>query len=140
MDNDYKKTHKRLKVIWKNMINRCYNKDAKDYSYYGGRGISVYNGWKKSFSMFCVWALENGYESDLTLDRKDTDGNYCPENCKWSSWAEQNRNKRQTRKIEINGETKCLKDWCVEFGLNYDTVAMRIHRGMGEKEALGIYE
>ena len=138
MEDGYKKTYKRLQSIYRNMMKRCHNKNNHDYKYYGAKGISVCNSWRQSFPMFCVWALENGYNNGLTLDRKDNNGDYCPENCRWVTWAEQNRNKTQTRNIEINGETKCLKDWCSELNLNYYTVAMRIHRGMNEKEALGI--
>ena len=140
MESEYKETHYRLKTIWKNMITRCYDKKSKDYKYYGEKGVSVYNGWKKSFSMFCVWALTNGYDSNLTLDRIDVNGDYCPENCRWVSMAMQNRNKSQTRNIEINGRVKCLKDWCNELGVNYYTVSQRIHRGKSEIEVLGINE
>lgn len=140
MDEKTKQIYKRLRSIYNNMIRRCYKENVKDYKYYGGKGVKVCRTWKNSFACFCIWALTNGYEENLTLDRVNSNGDYSPENCRWVSWEVQNRNKSQTRNIEINGQVKCLKDWCREFGLNYDTVAMRIHRGMNEKEALGIYE
>ena len=140
MEESYKRTQKRLRAIYKNMIRRCYDEEAKDYKYYGAKGVKVCFSWKSSFASFCIWSLQNGYENDLTIDRKDNNKGYCPENCRWVPMSVQNRNKSQTRKINIGGRTMCLKDWCKELGLNYDMVSMRIHRGMNEKEALGIHE
>lgn len=138
MDEDWRKTHVRLKAIYTNMKRRCQNKKAKDYKYYGGKGIAVCGTWRKSFACFCIWALTNGYENNLTLDRIDSNEDYSPENCRWVSMNVQNRNKSQTRKIEINGQVKCLKDWCNELGLSYHMVTQRIHRGASELDALGI--
>lgn len=138
MEQDLKKLHLRLKSIYNNMKSRCYNENAKDYKYYGGKGVKICSSWRKSFACFCIWALTNGYSDDLTLDRIDNSGDYCPENCRWVNMKKQNRNKSQTRKIEINGQTKCLKDWCKEFGISYHMVVQRIHRGMPELEALGV--
>lgn len=138
--NEYKETRRRLATIRRNMIKRCHDSSAKDYRYYGANGIRVCSVWRRSFASFCIWALQNGYENNLTIDRIDGSGDYSPENCRWVTMSVQNRNKSQTRNIEIDGRTMCLKDWCGELGINYETVAMRIHRGMNEKEALGIYE
>lgn len=134
------KIEKRLRVIRINMLSRCYNKNAKDYKYYGKKGIKVCSAWKQSLASFCVWALLNGYEDNLTLDRKDGSKDYSPDNCRWVPMSVQNRNRSQNRIVEIGGRKMCMKDWCKELGLKYDTVMMRVHRGMGEKEALGIYE
>lgn len=134
------KTERRLRIIRANMISRCYNKSAKDYRYYGANGIKVCPAWKQSLASFCVWALLNGYENNLTIDRKDSSKNYSPDNCRWVPMSVQNRNRSQNRMVEIDGRTMCMKDWCKELGLNYDAVMMRVHRGVREKEALGIYE
>lgn len=134
------KTERRLRIIRANMISRCYDKSAKDYRYYGAKGIRVCPAWKQSLASFCVWALLNGYENNLTIDRKDSSKNYSPDNCRWVPMSVQNRNRSQNRMVEINGRAMCMKDWCKELGLNYNTVMMRVHRGMREKEALGIYE
>jgi hypothetical protein len=95
--------HSRLHTVWIGMKQRCTNPNRFCYEHYGGRGISVCEEWLNSFELFCEWAMANGYKPDAmrgecTLDRIDTDGNYCPENCRWVTNAEQQRNKRKRRK------------------------------------------
>lgn len=89
----------RLYRIWKNMHSRCYNANVGNYSYYGGRGITICNEWLNDFSAFRAWALSHGYQDDLTIDRIDVNGNYYPDNCRWVTMKEQNANQRpRTRK------------------------------------------
>lgn len=90
--------HKRLHSIWRSMKLRCYYEKHNSYKYYGGRGISICEEWRNNFNVFCDWALGNGYADDLTIDRIDVNGNYEPSNCRWATWAEQGKNKRNTPK------------------------------------------
>lgn len=116
---------KRLYSIWKEMKNRCYNKNRKDYKYYGLKGVQICKDWINDFNNFQEWALNNGYSEKLTLDRINANGNYCPENCRWVDMKCQNRNKTNNVKVFYNGETKTLKEWSETLHINYGTLKER---------------
>ena len=82
------KSRSRLYRIWSNIKTRCKNENAENYKYYGGKGIAICEEWSKSFQAFYDWSITNGYKDDLTIDRKDSDCNYCPENCQWITQSE----------------------------------------------------
>lgn len=85
----------RLHQIWSHMKTRCFCPTVKPFEYYGARGITVCNQWADSFEAFRDWALANGYRDDLELDRKDTNGNYEPSNCRWATRTQQMQNTRK---------------------------------------------
>jgi len=84
----------RLYRIWQSMKSRCYYQKNRCYRNYGGRGIRVCDEWLGSFDSFANWALSNEYADNLTIDRINNNGNYEPDNCRWITNAEQQKNKR----------------------------------------------
>jgi len=127
--------NRRLYDIWNGMRKRCLNPKCARYKDYGGRGIEICKEWE-NFDNFVEWAKANGYNSSLTIDRIDNDGDYTPENCRWATVKAQNRNKRTCVMVEYRGETKALIDWCEELNLPYYTIQKRIKKGMNPTEAL----
>lgn len=104
------------------------NEDSAYYKNYKGRGITVCDEWK-DYQIFEKWAYENGYEDNLTIDRIDVNGNYCPENCRWSTRKEQANNRRDNCYITYNGETHTMSQWSDITGLSYSTLEKRHRRG-----------
>lgn len=101
----------RLFRIWCGMKTRCYTKSCKGFHNWGGRGITICDEWRNDYTVFKKWAMENGYSDELSIDRKEQDGNYCPENCRWATREEQNNNQRRNRFITAFGETKTATQW-----------------------------
>jgi len=83
----------RLYDVWCSMKYRCYGLKSQIYKYYGGRGIKICDEWKNDFITFRGWALANGYQENLTIDRINNNGNYEPNNCQWIT-ASENSKKR----------------------------------------------
>lgn len=104
------KHNTRLYHIHGGMIQRCYNKNSPEYEFYGGRGIEICEEWRTrgKYENFRKWAISNGYTDELTIDRKDVNGNYEPSNCRWITNTEQQRNKRNTVYVEYKGRKMTL--------------------------------
>jgi len=82
---------------WRAMMNRCYNPKYEGYHRYGGRGIRVCDEWKEHPAIFIEWALSNGWKPELEIDRMDTQGNYEPNNCRYTTHSVNQRNKRRPK-------------------------------------------
>lgn len=104
----------RLYRIWNALKSRCKSINSLSYKNYGGRGICVCDDWIINFENFEKWAIENGYNDTLSIDRKDVNGNYCPENCKWSNRKDQGNNKRNNIPLTIYNETKNISQWVAD--------------------------
>lgn len=117
----------RLYNIWRGMKTRCRNMKDKAYERYGGRGITICDEWANSFEAFRDWALANGYRDELTIDRKNNDGPYNPNNCRWATWDTQNNNRRINRKITYNGITRTIAQWAKATGVKEDTLRGRLN-------------
>ena len=119
----------KLYPVWKSMKARCNNPNNVAYKNYGGRGIKVCDEWEHDFQAFYEWALENGYDPSLSIDRINNDDGYNPYNCKWSTALEQSNNRRSCYHITYAGETHTISEWSRILGIRYDTLRVRIHRG-----------
>lgn len=125
----------RLHNIYYKMRQRCNNPNSKSYPNYGGRGITYCDEWETTKN-FIDWALSNGYNDELTLDRIDPNGNYCPENCRWITIQEQQRNRTNNRLIEWNGEIHCCNEWDEILGYTSGTIRQRLNRGWTLEDAM----
>lgn len=118
----------RLYIIWSHMKQRCYNPNSNKYNLYGKRGITVCDEWKASFDCFKNWAIMNGYNEKLTLDRKNYNGNYESSNCRWITMKEQANNMRSNHLLTMNGETHTISEWAEITGIKRGTIEQRINR------------
>lgn len=119
------KRHK-LYSVWMNIRERCRREYIDAYSNYGKRGIDVCDEWYNDFKTFYDWAINNGYQKGLQIDRINNDGNYEPSNCRWVTRAENVRNTRKNVWIEYNGEKMVLMDWAIKLGINYHSLFTRL--------------
>ena len=124
-----------LYTVWVDMRRRCDDTTDARYSDYGGRGITVCAEWY-DFQNFYNWSILNGYNTGLTIDRINNDGNYAPKNCRWVDRYVQANNKRNNRKICINGETKNLFQWCREYNITPQRALTRMKSGWSEQDAI----
>lgn len=128
-------TGTRIWTIWSGIKNRCAKTNGKDYHNYKERGITVCEEWQR-FEPFYEWAMQNGYDDHLTIERIDGSKGYSPENCKWATWTEQARNRRNNTSVTINGETHLLIEWAEITGIPYGTINCRINRGWSKEDAV----
>jgi len=132
-------TGSRLWRIWAAIKARCTDTNQLAYKNYGGRGIMMCDEWANSYESFRDWARENGYADDLTIERKNVNGNYEPANCTFISRAEQARNKRTTVYLTAWSETKRLFEWLADERCTVPTTARirdRLNKGFTPEDAI----
>lgn len=116
-------SHSSIYCIWHGMMQRCNNHKINSYKNYGGRGIKVCDKWL-TFEGFYE---DMGDRPDgMSIDRIDNNGNYCKENCKWSTPKEQANNRSNNRMLTLNGKTKNLTEWSKELGIHLTTIITRL--------------
>ncbi len=128
--------HHQLYSTWAGMKTRCTNENTLQYENYGGRGIKICDDWN-DFNKFYEWAKNQDYDNK-TLDRIDNNGNYCPENCKFSTYVEQASNKSNNTFFTVFGETKTVAQWSRDerCKVTYDVLCYRINKGWDEELAM----
>lgn len=124
------KSKTKLYAIYHSMISRCNYVGDTNYSAYGGRGIKICDEWKINFLSFYEWALNNGYKETLSIERLDCNGDYEPSNCTWIPLSQQALNRRSTRHIKVNGETKTLSQWAKVVGVSHTAIINAGKRGI----------
>lgn len=136
LNKTHGQSNTRLYQTWQNMRERCYSTKNKVYDYYGGRGIGVCDDWRYNFSSFYEWAMQNGYNDKLTIDRIDVNKGYSPDNCQWVTMKQQCRNKRNNLYLDYNGESISMAELAERTGMNYSTLQDRIRRGFNLEKSL----
>lgn len=110
------------------MISRCYRPKDASYKLYGGRGIKVCDEWR-DISSFEKWVEEHPYFEGATIDRIDTNGDYEPDNCRWATMFEQDKNRRNSVLIEYGGKLLNITELAETTGINRSTLNNRYWRG-----------
>lgn len=118
-------TGTRLYNIWSTMKARINNPKAINYHLYGGKGIKICDDWEV-YESFRDWALSHGYAEAKTIDRIDGNGDYCPENCRWTTMKEQQNNRCNNHLITFNGITRTLSQWAESMNMSAKTLSRRI--------------
>lgn len=129
-------SHTKLHHIWEGMKHRCNYESDVGYYKYGARGIRVCDEWLNDFKAFYDWAIQNGYEDGLTIDRINNEEGYCPENCRWATLIEQANNTRSNHRIVCRGEEHTLTEWSRISGIKPATIRNRLRSGWSEEEAI----
>jgi hypothetical protein len=131
------KSYTRIYRVWNSLVTRCTNPAHHDYPNYGGRGITVCEQWQHSFDTFFK-DMGEPPTNKHTLDRRDNSLGYSPENCRWATPLEQQRNKRNSHFITYADETLTIAEWAARTGISPSMVYSRIYRGWSAERALTV--
>lgn len=132
----HNKCNTKLYRVYYGIKQRCYNKKYHQYQDYGGRGVKICDEWLNDFETFYNWAMNNNYREGLTIDRIDVNGDYEPDNCRWSDRKTQAQNRRNNIYLTYEGKTQTMKQWAEELGINYNTIKSRHYKSCDTKYIL----
>lgn len=127
----------KLYRVWWAMKCRCYLSTDKRYSSYGGRGITVCDRWINSFQNFYD-DMGDRPTPQHSLDRIDNDSPYSPENCRWATATQQQRNKTVSRLLTYKGKSLTTAEWSPLVGIPAKVIYDRVYRGWSDEEALTV--
>lgn len=132
-----KQLKNKLCRVWRGMNERCTYEKHKSYAFYGGRGIYVSDEWK-TFEPFYHWAIANGYQPGLTIDRKDNDGPYAPGNCRWVTRKVNMNNTRFVKHVTKGDVTLNLSEWAAlpTTPVSGVTISRRLNSGLDVTTAI----
>lgn len=125
----------RLSGIYQKMVRRCNNPNAKDYKFYGAKGVFVCFEWMNDRNKFIEWAMSHGYDDTMSIDRIDSNDGYCPDNCRWIPMADNSKYKSTTRTLTIHGVTDSLSGWAKRLCIPKNTLVANV-RGKTDEEAV----
>lgn len=128
-------SHTRIFNIWSKIKERCYNPKRPAYKNYGGKGVVMCDEWRNDFQTFYNWAMTNGYQDDLTIDRINSNGNYEPLNCRWLALSENVRLRNATAFIAIGELSLTIHDWAIRLNMDPATLMSR-YKELGEKNVV----
>jgi len=126
----------KLCSTWRAMKGRCYNPNCRAFKNYGGRGIGVCDEWRNDLEAFYNWSMANGYQDNLSIDRIDVNGDYSPNNCRWTTKIVQANNTRSNHLLEYEGRTQTIAEWSREVGIKQHTIVRRLNLGWSVEKAL----
>lgn len=134
--NISRKDYHKLQSTWFRINYRCHNKNHHKYPFYGAKGIYVCDQWRNSLDDFILWSINNGYSYNLTIDRIDNSKGYSPENCRWATLKQQQRNRNVTKMFTYNNVTKPISEWCEILNLPYDATKERLKHGWSMEKCI----
>jgi len=130
--------HTSIYNVWQGMRRRCLNPREAGFKNYGGRGIEICKRWDKFENFYADMGDRPGVGKEATIERRDNNGNYEPDNCFWKDWDTQCNNKRTNRKITAQGITKNVCQWAAIKGIRSGTIRARLDKcGWSVEQALG---
>jgi hypothetical protein len=125
----------KLYHVWDSMKQRCNNPNNKSYMDYGGKGVKVCSDWN-DYKTFYDWAISNGYQEGLTIERINNTEGYKPSNCKWIKKSMQASNRRNNHYLSFRGKKMTVTEWGNELGINPKNILTRLRRGWSVERAL----